>query len=81
MRLCWQAFNNINAVKTTRSISYRVLPHYRTFLPLESLFRQVVSSPELFDDLDLRHTSEYIDNFSQSDYNVSEHGVFAYPPM
>ena len=38
--------------------------------------------PDLFDDLDLKAIhQEYLDRFQRIDFNVYEHGVFAYPPL
>ena len=37
--------------------------------------------PDLFEDLDLKVIhQEYLDRFQRIDFNVYEHGVFAYPP-
>jgi iron complex transport system substrate-binding protein len=38
--------------------------------------------PDLFDDLDPQDIhQEYVDRFKRIDFDVTEHGVFAYPPL
>jgi len=38
--------------------------------------------PDLFEDLDPQKVhQEYVDKFCQFDFDVSEHGVFVYPPL
>jgi len=77
-------FNNINAVKNNKvHIISRDYLTYRTFLPLGIAYQAKWYHPELFADIDPQALhQEYIDKFCPGlDYNVSEHGVFAYPPM
>jgi len=75
-------FENINAVKNNQVHIITGAFTYRTSLPVGIAYQAKWYYPELFADLDPEALhQEYIDRFCPGlDFNVSEHGVFVYPP-
>jgi len=77
-----QGFEYVNAVKNNRV--HIICDHisYRTGLPIGIAYQAKWYHPELFSDLDPQALhQEFIDRFCPGlDFDVSEHGVFVYPP-
>jgi len=75
-------FENINAVKNNQVHIISGDLTMRTSLPVGIAYQAKWYYPELFADLDPQALhQEYIDRFCPGlDFNVSEHGVFVYPP-
>jgi len=75
-------FESVNAVKNNQVHIITGAFTYRTPLPIGIAYQAKWYYPELFADLDPQALhQEYIDRFCPGlEFNVSEHGVFVYPP-
>ena len=76
------AWENVNAVKDGRvnMVAWHMLggPH----LLFTTAYMAKWFYPDLFEDLDPEAIhQEYLDRFQGLDYDLDEHGVFAYPPI
>ena len=73
---------NVNAVKNGRVYIMHMSLNLGPKHPIAKVYWAKWFHPELFEDMDpsVIH-QEYMDEFCGMDYDVTEHGVFVYPPL
>jgi len=72
----------VNAVKNGRVYVMSSYLSYGTDYPVLLLYWAKWFHPDLFKDLDPQTIhQEYLTKFMRLDYDLSEHGVFVYPPL
>ncbi len=75
-------FEYIDAVKNDRVYVTHYIIQLGPSYPVGVTYLAKWFYPDLFEDLDPQEIhQEYIDRFQGMDFDVSEHGVFAYPPL